>query len=81
MAEGKPEEIAAKMVVGRLNKFYKEICLEEQTFIKDSSVSVKDYVQNNGGKILSMVRFAVGEGIEKKQEDFANEVMSQIENS
>ena len=79
MAEGKPEDIAEKMVVGRLNKFYKEVCLEEQAFIKDSGVSVKDYVKNNGGEIVSMVRFAVGEGIEKKQEDFANEVMSQIQ--
>lgn len=81
MAEGKPENIAEKMVVGRLNKFYKEICLEEQTFIKDSSVSVLDYVKNNGGEIISMMRFAVGEGIEKKQEDFASEVMSQIQNA
>lgn len=78
MAEGKPENIAEKMVVGRLNKFYKEICLEEQVFIKDSSVSVSEYVKNNGGEIVSMTRFAVGEGIEKKQEDFASEVMSQI---
>lgn len=81
MGEGKPEEIAEKMVSGRLNKFYKEVCLEEQAFIKDSGVTVKDYVKNNGGEIVSMVRFAVGEGIEKKQEDFASEVMSQIQNS
>ena len=81
MAEGKPEDIAEKMVVGRLNKFYKEICLEEQAFIKDSSLSVADYVKNHGGKIVSMIRFAVGEGIEKKQEDFASEVMSQIKNA
>ena len=79
MAEGKPEEIAEKMVVGRMNKFYKENCLEEQVFIKDSSVTISDYVKNNGGSIVSMVRFAVGEGIEKKQEDFASEVMSQIQ--
>ncbi len=78
MAEGKSADIAEKMVVGRLNKFYKEICLEEQAFIKDSSLSVKDYVKNNNGEIISMVRYAVGEGIEKKQEDFASEVMSQI---
>ena len=78
MAEGKSADIAEKMVVGRLNKFYKEICLEEQAFIKDSSLSVKDYVKNNNGEIVSMVRFSVGEGIEKKQEDFASEVMSQI---
>ena len=81
MAEGKPEEIAEKMVVGRLNKFYKEVCLEEQAFIKDSSVSVKDYVKNNGGEIVSMTRFAVGEGIQKREENFAEEVMSQIQNS
>ncbi len=79
MAEGKPEEIALKMVTGRMNKFYKENCLEEQAFIKDSSVTIADYVKNNGGSIVSMIRFAVGEGIEKKQEDFASEVMSQIQ--
>ena len=67
MAEGNPAEIAEKMVVGRLNKFYKEICLEEQAFIKDSNLSVLDYVKQNNGKIVSMVRFAVGEGIDKKK--------------
>lgn len=79
MAEGKPADIAEKMVVGRLNKFYKEICLEEQAFIKDSNTNVLDYVKSNGGEIVSMVRYAVGEGIEKKQENFADEVMSQIQ--
>lgn len=78
MNEGKPAEIAEKMVIGRLNKFYKEICLEEQEFIKDSSVNVGTFVKNNGGSIVSMVRYAVGEGIEKKEENFADEVMSQI---
>ncbi len=78
MQEGKPEDIAEKMVTGRLNKFYKEVCLEEQQFIKDNSLSVKQYVENAGGKIVSMVRFAVGEGIEKEEEDFAQEVMNQI---
>ena len=78
MAEGKPEDIAEKMVVGRLNKFYKEVCLVEQAFIKDSGMSVADYVKNNGGEVLSMVRIAVGEGIEKRQDNFAEEVMSQI---
>ena len=79
MQEGKPAEIAEKMVSGRLNKFYKEICLEEQAFVKDSSLTVLDYVKNNGGKIVSMIRFEVGEGIEKKEEDFAQEVMNQIQ--
>ncbi len=78
MAEGKPEDIAEKMVVGRLNKFYKEVCLVEQAFIKDSGMSVQDYVKNNGGEVLSMVRTAVGEGIEKRQDNFAEEVMAQI---
>ena len=81
MAEGKPEAIAEKMAIGRLNKFYKEICLEEQAFIKDSSLSVLDYEKNNNGEIVSMVRFAVGEGIEKREENFADEVMSQIKNA
>ena len=78
MGEGKPADIAEKMVTGRLNKFYKENCLEEQAFIKDSNTNVLNYVKSNGGIIVSMVRFAVGEGIEKRQENFADEVMSQI---
>ncbi len=78
MNEGKPEEIAEKMVAGRINKFYKESCLEEQEFIKDTSVTVSEFVKNNGGEIVSMTRFAVGEGIEKKEENFADEVMNQI---
>ena len=81
MNEGKPAAIAEKMVTGRLNKFYKEICLEEQEFIKDSSVNVGTFVKNNGGSIVSMIRYAVGEGIEKKEENFADEVMSQINNT
>lgn len=81
MNEGKPADIAEKMVNGRINKFYKEICLADQEFIKDSSVNVATYVKNNGGEIKKMVRFAVGEGIEKKEEDFASEVMNQIKNA
>jgi len=76
--EGKPAEIAEKMVAGRIQKFYKEICLEEQPFIKDGDVSVSTYVKNNGGKIVSMTRYEVGEGIEKRNDNFAAEVMSQI---
>ncbi len=78
MNEGKPAEIAEKMVNGRINKFYKEICLAEQEFVKDSSVNVATYIKNNGGDIKKMIRYAVGEGIEKKEEDFASEVMNQI---
>ena len=74
----KSDDILDKMATGRLSKFFKEICLEEQDFIKDSGVSVGTYVKNNGGKIISMVRFAVGEGIEKRQENFAEEVAAQM---
>ena len=76
--KGKSDDIIEKMAIGKLGKFYKEICLEEQAFIKDSALSVKDYVKNNGGEIISMTRYAVGEGIEKRNENFAEEVMSQI---
>ena len=73
-----PEDILDKMAVGKLGKFFKENCLVEQDFIKDSSMTVEKYVKDNGGEVLSMVRYSVGEGIEKKQENFAEEVMSQI---
>ena len=76
--EGKPAEIAEKMVEGRIRKYYEEVCLEEQDFVKDSDVKVKKYVANNGGSIKSMIRFEVGEGIEKKEENFAEEVAKQI---
>ena len=78
IAEGKPANIAEKMVMGRINKFYKEICLEEQEFVKDNSVSVAKYVSNNGGKIVDVIRYEVGEGLEKRQENFAEEVAAQM---
>ena len=78
--EGKESDIAAKMVEGRIKKFYKEICLEEQPFVKDPDVSVKTYVKNNGGKILDMIRFEVGEGMQKREENFAEEVAKQMNN-
>lgn len=78
IAEGKPANIAEKMVMGRINKFYKEICLEEQEFVKDNSVSVAKYVSNNDGKIVDVIRYEVGEGLEKRQENFAEEVAAQM---
>ncbi len=78
MNEGKPEEIATKMVEGRIRKFYEEICLEEQAFVKDSDKKVREYVKANGGTIKSMVRFEVGEGMEKREENFAEEVAKQM---
>ncbi len=76
--EGKPADIAEKMVAGRINKFYKEVCLEEQPFIKDGDMDVLTYVKNNGGQIKTMIRFEVGEGMEKRGDNFAEEVMSQL---
>lgn len=78
MEEGKPAEIAEKMVAGRLKKFFKEICLVDQAFIKDGDIDVKTYVKNNGGEVVKMVRYEVGEGMEHRNENFADEVMSQI---
>jgi len=76
--ESKSEEILDKMATGRLSKFFKENCLVEQDFIKDSSMTVAKYAETNGCEVLSMVRYAVGEGIEKRQENFAEEVAAQI---
>ena len=76
--EGKPADIAEKMVNGRINKYYKEVCLLEQPFIKDPDLDVATYAKNNKCTVVKMVRFEVGEGLEKRQDDFASEVMSQI---
>ena len=77
-AEGKPADVIEKMVVGKLEKFFKEVVLVEQAFIKENKISIEKYVKDNNAEVASMVRFAVGEGIEKRQENFADEVMSQI---
>lgn len=76
--EGKPADIAEKMVEGRIKKYYKEICLAEQPFIKDGDISVETYVKNNGGSLVSMVRYEVGEGMEHRNDNFAEEVMNQV---
>ena len=76
--EGKPAEIAEKMVEGRLLKFYQESCLEEQYFVKDDSINVLTYVKNNGGTIDNMIRFEVGEGMAKREDNFAEEVAKQM---
>ena len=78
--EGKPEDIAVKMVEGRIKKFYKEVCLTEQPFVKDDEKSVSEYVKANGGTIKSMVRYEVGEGMTKREENFAEEVAKQMGN-
>ncbi len=76
--EKKPDDILDKMATGKLGKFFKENCLVEQDFIKDSSMSVEKYVKDNGGEVISMIRYAVGEGIEKRVENFAEEVAAQM---
>ena len=78
MNEGKPADIAEKMVEGRLLKFYQESCLEEQSFVKDDSINVLTYVKNNGGTIDNMIRFEVGEGMAKREDNFAEEVAKQM---
>lgn len=76
--EGKKPEFADKIVEGRIRKFFEETVLEEQAFIKDSGVTVKAYLENNGSKLVKLVKFEVGEGMEKRNDNFAEEVMSQI---
>ncbi len=78
MNEGKPAEIAEKMVQGRLGKFYGEICLVEQDFVKDSDKKVSKVLEENNAEIVRFARFEKGEGIEKKEENFAEEVANQL---
>ena len=78
--EGLAENKIDMIVNGRLNKFYEEICLLEQGFIKENKMKVSKYVESKNSKILSFVRYEVGEGMEKKEENFADEVMKQMGN-
>ena len=76
MNEGKPEAIAEKIVMGRINKFYEEICLVDQEFVKDPSMKVSQILKD--ASVVEFARFEKGEGIEKKEENFAEEVMKQL---
>ena len=78
MNEGKPAEIAEKIVKGRIGKFYSEICLVDQEFVKNPDMKVKDLLKSKGAEIVEFARLEKGEGIEKKEENFAEEVMKQI---
>ncbi|GAA0461483.1 translation elongation factor Ts [Alkalibacillus silvisoli] len=78
LEEGKPENIVEKMVEGRLGKFFEEICLLDQSFVKDPDQTVKKYVESKGASVKSFIRFEVGEGMEKREENFADEVMNQV---
>lgn len=77
--EGKPEDKIDAILVGKVKKYYEEVCLENQIFVKaENKETVGQFVQNNGGTIVNMIRFEVGEGMEKKEENFAEEVAKQI---
>jgi len=76
LEEGKPEKIVEKMVEGRINAYYKEVCLLEQPFVKEPKQSVEKVL--GGVEVARFARYQLGEGIEKKQEDFAAEVMAQV---
>ena len=77
MNEGKPEAIAEKIVQGRIGKFFGEICLVDQAFVKDPNKKVSQVLKENDAEVVEFARFEKGEGIEKKEENFAEEVMKQ----
>ncbi len=76
--EGKPEKIVEKMVEGRLGKYFEDICLLVQAFVKNSDQKVRDFAASVGGTVKEFIRYEVGEGIEKREDNFADEVMSQV---
>ncbi|SVC45771.1 uncharacterized protein METZ01_LOCUS298625 [marine metagenome] len=79
--EDKPKEIIDKMIQGRIDKYFSEVSLLRQPFIKDPNQTVENFLKNSGSEIISFVRMEVGEGIEKEEKDFASEVISQIRDS
>ena len=78
MNEGKPEQIAEKIVQGRIGKFYSEICLLEQPFVKDPDINVQKLISQKNAELVRFVRYEKGEGLEKREENFAEEVAKQI---
>ena len=78
MNEGKPEAIAEKMVQGRLGKFYSEICLVDQEFVKNPDIKISQLLKEKNAKVLRFARIEKGEGLEKREENFAEEVAKQI---
>ena len=79
MNEGKPEAIAEKIVEGRIGKFFSEICLVDQQFVKDPNMKVSQLLAERDAEVVEFARFEKGEGIEKKEENFAEEVMKQLQ--
>ena len=78
MNEGKPAQIAEKIVQGRIGKFYEEICLVDQAFVKNPDIKISQLLKEKDADIIEFARFEKGEGIEKKEENFAEEVMKQL---
>ncbi|MDG0821265.1 MAG: translation elongation factor Ts [Staphylococcus equorum] len=76
--EGKPEKIVEKMVEGRLRKYLQEICAVDQNFVKDPDQTVEAFLKSKGGKLVDFLRYEVGEGMEKREENFADEVKGQM---
>ena len=76
--EGKPEAIVAKMVEGRLGKYFEDVCVLDQTFVKNPDQKVRQFVESKGATLREFVRYEVGEGIEKREDNFAEEVMNQV---
>ena len=77
--EGRPEDKIENILVGKVRRYYEEVCLEDQIYVKaENKETVSKFVQNNGGKIINMIRYEVGEGMEKKEENFAEEVAAQL---
>ncbi|CAH2713258.1 Elongation factor Ts [Neobacillus rhizosphaerae] len=76
--EGKPENIVAKMVEGRLGKYFEDVCVLDQTFVKNPDQKVRQFVESKGATVREFVRYEVGEGIEKREDNFAEEVMNQV---
>ncbi|MGG1679751.1 translation elongation factor Ts [Neobacillus sp. NRS-1170] len=76
--EGKPENIVAKMVEGRLGKYFEDVCVLDQTFVKNPDQKVRQFVESKGATVREFIRYEVGEGIEKREDNFAEEVMNQV---
>lgn len=76
--EGKPANIIEKMLIGQVNKYYKQVCLIDQEYVKDGDLTVGKLLKQNNADVVEFTRFQMGEGLEKRQDDFAAEVMAQV---
>ena len=76
--EGKPEHIIDNIVEGKMEKYYTQVCLKEQPFVRDDDISVEEYMEDSSLIINDFTRYELGEGIEEEEEDFASEVMAEM---